>query len=63
MIDLKSGEYYWLNAPAISPENSLMIGKYQDFGNFQKWYIEGQAYTAGIGIDVILHIPKPRNVK
>lgn len=62
MTQLKSNEYYWLNSPAIDPQMPLMIGKYQDYGHFQKWFIEGQAYTAGVGIDVIRHIPKPRSM-
>ncbi len=59
MIKLKDGEYYWLDASAIS-DSPLMIGQYYLSGTAQKWYIDGQFYTAGSGIDVIKHISKPR---
>lgn len=62
MIKLKDGEYYWLDAPAIDDLEPLMIGQYHISGTAKIWYIGRQRYTAGVGIDVIKHIPKPRNM-
>lgn len=59
-IKLKSGEFYWVNAPAVDPDKPLMIGRYEDFTSFKKWYIYGDAYTYGCGIDAVRHIPKPK---
>ncbi len=55
-------EYYWLNAPAISEQEPLMIGKYIGQGNRPnaRWYIDGIFYAAGTGIDIISHIRKPK---
>jgi hypothetical protein len=62
-ISLQDDEYYWLNAPAISPDRPLMIGQYSYnpySGGRYRWFIGGQMYTVGVGVDVIKRIPKPR---
>lgn len=63
-MSLKDGEYYWLNAPTIDPENPLMIGEFVSgfMKSPNKWYIDGKFYTAVLieDIKVIKRIPKPR---
>lgn len=59
-LKLKDGEYYWLDAPALSENDPICIGQFAKSGTTNKWLIGGQLYTAGTGIDVIKHIPKPK---
>lgn len=58
---MKQGDYYWLNAPAIDSEEPICIGQYsRSVQGPDKWYIGGKFYTAGIGINVIKRISKPK---
>lgn len=62
MITLNHGEYYWLKAPAIDPDDiSPVIGQFsRAIRGTDKWYVGGKFYNAGLGIDVIKHIPMPK---
>ena len=59
-MQVKDGEYYWLDAGAIDSETPLMIGQFSIGGTTRRWYIGGKFYTAGTGIDIIKHIPNPK---
>jgi hypothetical protein len=50
--------YYWLNAPAIDSDDPVMIGQYSKPRH--RWYISGQLYNGGVGIEAIRRIHKPK---
>jgi hypothetical protein len=57
MLKLEEGEHYWVLAPAVDPENPLMIG-WRSQG-LQGWFIDNAFYVDGPGVYAVAHIERP----